>query len=195
MDFATNFAVETIAGLIGVFAGMILALWTERRRETRRETEDKAAQAKVHQQLRSLLLSSVVKSTSEAKRVSTLLSGNDDPYLFQVSFELSDWEATQDQFVRIAPLDERLLLTRFFGQVGRLRRLIEFHRQTRAQLELRNTRADQGDQALLHDTVARLKVVADELRIDGLVVVTDLGEPIHKRLLGMKEAVAPAPAT
>lgn len=30
-------------------------------------------------------------------------------------------------------------------------------------------------------------MVADEVRIDGLVVVTDLGEPLHKRLLGIHE--------
>lgn len=194
LDFVTNFAVETFAGLIGVFAGMILALWTERRREARRSEEERAGLDGVLAQARSLLLSSVVKNTSEAKRLRNLLGGTEDPYLFQVSFELSDWEATQDQFVRIARLDERVLLTRFFGQVSRLVRLIDFHRQIRAQLELREAHPDPGDQVLLQDTVSRLRVVADDVRIDGLVVVTDLGDPIHKRLLGMKDTDAQAPA-
>jgi hypothetical protein len=32
--------------------------------------------------------------------------------------------------------------------------------------------------------------VADEIRIDGLIVVSDLGDPMHKRLLGMREPAA-----
>jgi len=192
LDF-TGFATETLAGLIGVFAGVILALWTERRREERREAVDRAGQEETLAQARKLLLSSVVKNTSEAKRLSKALGSEDDPYLFQVSFDLADWEATQAQFVRAAGLDERVLLTRFFGQVRRLRRLVSFHRQVRSQLELREGPLDQGDRNLLTDTVNRLQLVADELRIDGLVVVTDFGDSMHKRLLGMSQGTAPEP--
>ena len=194
MELISNFAVETLAGLIGVFTGVILALWTERRREARKEEGERASVQSALAELRRLLLSSVVKNTSEAKRLRTLLGTNDDPYLFQLSFELADWHATQDQFVRIAGLDERLLLTRFFGQVERIMGLIEFHRRVRAEVEVRPGGSDVGDRALLSDSLNRLRVVADELRIDGLVVVTDLGEPIHKRMLGMKEVTEPASA-
>jgi hypothetical protein len=69
----TGFATETLAGLIGVFAGVILALSTERRREERREAVDRAGQEETLAQARKLLLSSVVKNTSEAKRLSTAL--------------------------------------------------------------------------------------------------------------------------
>jgi len=194
LDLVVSFATETIAGLIGVFAGVILALWTERRREGRQESEAQAVREEVLVQSRKLLLSSVVRNTSEAKRLSNALEGRNDPYLFQVSFDLSDWEATQAQFVRSAPLDERVLLTRFFGQVRRVRRLIDFHRQVRAQLELREAPLDPGDRALLADTVNRLKCVSDELRLDGLVVVTDLGDAMHRRLLGMGRREVPVPA-
>ncbi len=187
MNPVIAFALDTAAGLVGVFAGVILALWTERHREARQSAKEQAAleQDLVHS--RRLVLSSVVKNTSESKRLGSVLESDQDPYLFQVSFELAVWEATQIQFMRLASLDERVLLSRFFDQVSKLMRLMEFHRQLRVQLELRQSALDAGDRALLDQSAKRLHVVADDLRIDGLVVVTDLGEPMHKRLLGIHD--------
>ena len=187
MNQVVAFALDTAAGLVGVFAGVILALWAERHREARQSAKEQAAldQDLVHS--RRLVLSSVVKNTSESKRLGNVLESDEDPYLFQVSFELAVWEATQIQFMRVASLDERVLLSRFFDQVSRLMRLMEFHRQLRVQLELRQSALDAGDRALLNQSAKRLHVVADDLRIDGLVVVTDLGEPMHKRLLGIHD--------
>ena len=187
MGYFVDFAINTGAGLVGVFAGVVLALWTERRREGRQEEQERANQLEDLAQSRRLVLSSVVKNTSEAKQLGTTLAKDDDPYLFQVSFELAVWEATQIQFMRLASVDERVLLSRFFDQVGRLIRLMEFHRQLRVQLELRQMALDAGDRALLSQSAQRLRLVADDVRIDGIVVVTDLGDPMHKRLLGMGE--------
>ena len=194
MEFFTNFMVELTAGLAGVFAGAILALWADRRARDRQAAEVEAELREDLAKSRKLVISSVVKNTSEAKRLGAVLASNDDPYLFQVGFEVAVWEATQAQFVRMASLDERVLLTRFFDQVRRLNTLIEFHREVRAQLEIGKTGIDAGDRALLDDLVKRLKSVADEIRIDGLVVVTDLGDPLHKRLLGMQAPAASATA-
>ena len=194
MEFFTNFVVELTAGLAGVFAGALLALWADRRARDRQAAEVEAELQEDLAKSRRLVISSVVKNTSEAKRLRAVLASNDDPYLFQVGFELAVWEATQAQFVRIASLDERVLLTRFFDQVRRLNTLIEFHREVRAQLEIGQMGVDAGDRALLDDLVKRLKSVADEIRIDGLVVVTDLGDPLHKRLLGMQAPAASATA-
>lgn len=194
MDVLVNFVLELAAGLVGVFAGAILALWADRRARGRQAAEVEAELQEDLAKSRRLVISSVVKNTSEAKRLRTVLASNDDPYLFQVGFELAVWEATQAQFVRIASLDERVLLTRFFDQVRRLNKLIDFHRDVRAQLEIGQLGIDAGDRALLDDLVKRLKSVADEIRIDGLVVVTDLGDPLHKRLLGMQEPSASATA-
>lgn len=194
MDSLTNFVLELAAGLVGVFAGAVLALWADRRARARQVAEQEAEIQDDLAKSRKLVISSVVKNTSEAKRLRSVLASNEDPYLFQVAFELAVWEATQAQFVRIASLDERVLLTRFFDQVRRLNKLIEFHRQVRAQLEIGQMGIDAGDRALLDDLVKRLKAVADEIRIDGLVVVTDLGDPLHKRLLGMQEPTASATA-
>jgi hypothetical protein len=189
-----NFLVELTAGLVGVFAGAILALWADRQARARRAADAEAELQEHLAQSRKLVISSVVKNTSEAKRLRAALASNDDPYLFQVGFELAVWEATQAQFVQIASLDERVLLTRFFDQVRRLTKLIDFHRQVRAQLEIRQVGLDAGDRALLDDLVGRLKAVADEIRIDGLVVVSDLGDPMHKRLLGMQGQTAASAA-
>jgi hypothetical protein len=195
VDLFVDFAVNTASGLVGVFAGVVLALWTERLRETRQAAKEKAALDEDLVQSRRLVLSSVVKNTSEAKRLAAVLEGAEDPYLFQISFELAVWRATQVQFMRLASLDERVLLSRFFDQVSRLQSLIEFHRQLRVQIELRQSAAlDAGDKALVDQSTARLHVVADDVRIDGLVVVSDLGEPMHKRLLGIHEVAASSAA-
>ncbi len=98
------------------------------------------------------------------------------------------WKATQTQFMRIALIDERVLLSRFFDQVSRLVHLMDFHRELRVQLELRQVGLDAGDRSLLVQSADLLCAVAEDVRIDGLVIVTDLGEPVHKRLLGMQEA-------
>jgi hypothetical protein len=190
VDLVGNFLVELTAGLVGVFAGAILALWADRQARARRAADAEAELQEHLAQSRKLVISSVVKNTSEAKRLRAALASNDDPYLFQVGFELAVWEATQAQFVQIASLDERVLLTRFFDQVRRLTKLIDFHRQVRAELEIRQIGLDTGDRALLDDLLSRLRSVADEIRIDGLIVVSDLGDPMHKRLLGMREPAA-----
>jgi len=192
VDFAPSLLFEIVADLVGVFAGAVLALWADRRAQARQALKVEAELRDDLSKSRKFVISSVVKNTSEAKRLGALLSSGDDPYLFQVGFELAVWEATQAQFVHIASLDERVLLTRFFDQVRRLSSLIDFHRQIRAQLEIGNTAWDAGDRALLEDLVKRLKVVADDIRLDGLVVVTDLGDPMHKRLIGIHEP-APSP--
>jgi hypothetical protein len=192
VDLLADFFVEATAGLLGVFAGVILALWIDRRARARKVAEAEATLQEELARSRKLVISSVVKNTSEAKRLRALLVSNEDPYLFQVGFELAVWEATQAQFVRIASLDERVLLTRFFDQVRRLNRLIDFHRGVRAQLEIGQMGIDAGDRALLKDLVRRLKSVADEIRIDGLIVVSDLGDPMHRRLLGMQDPATAA---
>jgi hypothetical protein len=171
---------------VGVFAGAALALWMDRRARVQRAAR---AQAKLEEELansRKLVISSVVKNTSETKHLSHQLGGNEDPFLFRVTFESAVWEAARAQFVRIASVDERVLLTRFFDHVRRLNNLIDFHRKVAAELEISPASLDAGDKKLLDDLRARLLEVANEIRIDGLVIVTDLGDAMHKRLLGIK---------
>ena len=181
-----EFLIELSAGLVGVFAGAALALWADRRARAHRAN---AEQARLEEELansRKLVISSVVKNTSETKRLSRLLEGEEDPFLFRVTFESAVWEATRAQFVQIASVDERVLLTRFFDHIRRLSNLIDFHRRVRAELEISPAALDAGDQKLLDDLRTRLREVANDIRIDGLIIVTDLGGAIHKRLLGIK---------
>jgi hypothetical protein len=186
MNLFIDFTVELVVGMIGVFAGAALALWADRRAREHQEIEKKAELEQDLANSRQLVISSVVKNASEAKRLSQTLEDELDPYLFQVTLESAVWEATRAQFVRIATVDERVLLARFFDHVRRLNRLIEFHRGVRADLEIGNTVLDSGDRQLLEDLRTRLREVADEVRIDGLVIVSDLGGAMHKRLLGIK---------
>ena len=192
MNIFIDFTIELIVGMIGVFAGAALALWADRRS---RENKEREQQEQLEQDLanaRQLVISSVVKNASEAKRLGLDLDNERDPYLFQVTLEVAVWEATRSQFVRIATVDERVLLARFFDHVRRLNSLIEFHRSVRADLEIKNTELDAGDRQLLDDLRNRLHEVADEIRIDGLVIVSDLGGAMHKRLLGIKGKSEPA---
>lgn len=192
MDHWTSFLIETVVGLIGVFAGAALALWTDRRARLHQAEEDIAREKRDLDNSRRLVISSVVKNTSESKRLVQALGGDEDPYLFQVTLETAVWEATRAQFVRLASVDERVLLTRFFDHVRRLARLVEFHRQVRADLEIKESMIDTGDRRLLEDLRDRLREVANDIRIDGLVVVTDLGDDMHKRLLGIRNPTAEA---
>jgi hypothetical protein len=190
LNALASFLLETASGLVGVFAGVVLALWTERKRESRQQAREQAALDQDLAHARRLVLSSVVKNTSEAKTLGSVVERDEDPYLFEISFELAVWEATQVQFMRLAAVDERVLLSRFFDQVSRLNRLMEFHRQLRVQLELRQMGLDSGDRSLLAQSARRLHAVAEDVRIDGLVIVNDLGEPVHKRLLGIQPEAA-----
>ena len=181
-----EFLVELSAGLVGVFAGAALALWTDRRARTHQAAVE---QAKLEEELastRRLVISSVVKNTSETKHLSRRLEGEEDLFLFRVTFESAVWEATRSQFVRIASVDERVLLTRFFDHVRRLNKLIDFHRRVSAELEISQSSPDAGDRKLLEDLRTRLLEVANDIRLDGLIIVTDFGDALHKRLLGIK---------
>lgn len=195
MNLFIDFTVELVVGMIGVFAGAALALWADRRAREHQEVEKKAELEQDLANSRQLVISSVVKNTSEAKRLGQTLGDELDPYLFQVTLESAVWEATRAQFVRIATVDERVLLTRFFDHVRRLNRLIEFHRRVRADLEISTLALDSGDRQLLDDLRTRLQEVADEVRIDGLVIVSDLGGAMHKRLLGIKPDSEATPDT
>ncbi|NIM68899.1 MAG: hypothetical protein GTN86_00170 [Xanthomonadales bacterium] len=183
-----EFFIELSAGLVGVFAGAALALWADRQARVHHVAEEQARLEEELANSRKLVISSVVKNTSETKRLAGLLESGEDPFLFRVTFESAVWEATRAQFIRIASIDERVLLTRFFDHVRRLNNLIDFHRRVSAELEISPAALDAGDRKLLGDLRARLREVANEIRIDGLVIVTDLGDAMHKRLLGIKPA-------
>ena len=69
MDLLIEFAIEAGAGLVGVFAGAALALWADRRARRQQEQVDRERQREHLENSRKLVISSVVKNTSEAKRL------------------------------------------------------------------------------------------------------------------------------
>lgn len=191
MSVWVDFLVQAAAGLVGVFAGVLLALLTERRRMA---GEQGRTQAKLHDELagvRGVVLASVVRNTSEAKKIRGILSDAGDQYLFRVNFELAVWEAAQSNYVRLAPLEERVVFTRFFDQVRRLDRLVDFCRQSRAESVPGSLKVDR-ESAELKEMEARLLDAAEDLRLAGVVLVTDFGEDMHKRLLGVAPKTPPA---
>jgi hypothetical protein len=72
LELALELAVEITAGLVGVFTGVFLALWADRRRTAKAAREEGARLREDLAQSRQLVISSVVKNTSEAKRLRLL---------------------------------------------------------------------------------------------------------------------------
>lgn len=182
MDWYKDFLVPIAVNVIGVFVGVVLALWINRRsqqiadaRETKRLSEEFA-------NLREVVLSSVIKDTFEAMRVKPTLASNTDPFLLGIFLELAVWQAAQSQFVRFAPLEDRILFSRFFDQVRRLARLLDFYRKIRS-----NQRPELGTTAndSVNDVAKYLAEVAEDVRLEGVIVVSDHGDQTQKRLLGL----------
>ena len=72
MEHWANFLIELSAGLMGVFAGAALALWVDRRVRERHAAEEQARLEEDLADSRKLVISSVVKNTSETKRLGQL---------------------------------------------------------------------------------------------------------------------------
>jgi hypothetical protein len=191
LSLATEFAIQSGAALIGVFGGVLSALWVERRRRSAEEARQRAREAARLGEVRDLLLSSVVRNTSEAKRLLGMLGESEDPYHFQVAFDMAVWEATRDQFVGLAPLDQRVQFALFFDQIRHVSHLLDFQRQVRAQHEVSQTRTDVGDRDLFDRMVARLRTVVEDVRLNGLIIVGDHGTTLQKRMVGMTPSAAP----
>jgi hypothetical protein len=182
VNWVTDFFVPLAVNMVGVFVGVVLALWTDRRRQ---EVADARAARRLSVEfagLREVVLSSVVKDTIEATRVKASLASRSDPFLLEVYLELAVWEAAQSQFVRHAPLDDRILLSRFFDQVRRLARLLDFYREILAEHGLD---PDEAAARACENIAIHVAEVAEDVRLDGVVIVMDHGDETQKRFLGL----------
>jgi len=168
--------------MVGVFAGVVLALWADRRRQEFADAREARRKSAEFADLREVVLSSVVKDTIEATRIKASLASKSDPFLLEIYLELAVWQAAQSQFVRHAPLDDRILLSRFFDQVRRLARLLDFYRDVRAEIG-----HEQNEAALrtCENIAMHLAEIAEDVRLDGVVIVTDHGDATQKRFLGL----------
>ena len=107
MNWVTDFFVPLGVNMVGVFVGVVLALWTDRRRQ---EVADAQAARRLSVEfagLREVVLSSVVKDTIEATRVKASLASRSDPYMLEIYLELAVWEAAQVAVRPPCPLDDR----------------------------------------------------------------------------------------
>jgi hypothetical protein len=162
--------------------GVVLALWTDRRRQEFADAREVRRRSAEFADLREVVLSSVVKNTIEATRIRASLASMSDPFMLEIYLELAVWEAAQAQFVRHAPLDDRILLSRFFDQVRRLARLLDFYRDVLAEIG-----HEQIEAALrtCENIAMHVAEIAEDVRLDGVVIVTDHGDETQKRFLGL----------
>ena len=182
MNWVTDFLVELAVNMVGVFVGVVLALWTDRRRQEFADAREVKRKSAEFADLREVVLSSVVKDTIEATRVKASLASKSDPFLLEIYLELAVWQAAQSQFVRHAPLDDRILLSRFFDQVRRLARLLDFYRDVRAEI---GHEQNEAARRTCENIAMHLAEVAEDVRLDGVVIVTDHGDATQKRFLGL----------
>ena len=185
VDFTSN----TLAGIVGVFVGVWLALVTDRRREAQVEMQRDDERAQEFERARHTILGSVVKNTSEASRLRNRIDRRKPSELIHTNLEVAVWDAVQSQFMESChDIDERVRFAQFFDGVRNLQAFFEFHRDL--QLSIAGA-ADDNDPELaliLRDADQRLRDLSDEQRLNGVLLVTDFGDPVHKRLLGLKAA-------
>lgn len=191
-----DFAVQTLAGIVGVFTGVVLALVVERhRRELDTRTRD-AELMREFERATDTILGSVLKNTAEAKRIRGLLTRRKGQGLIHSRLEVSVWNATQNQFMALCRnVDERVIFAQFFDGVQRLQAFADFHRSL--QLSLTTAKLD-PDEPELHKLVGsvdqHLSDLAEDVRFCGVLLVNDHGHPVHKRLLGIKTVTPATPS-
>lgn len=182
-----EFVVNTVAGIVGVFAGVWLALITDRHREARVELQRDQERAQQFERARHTVLGSVVKNTSEASRLRKRIDARKPVEIIHTNLEVAVWSAVQSQFMEAChDIDERVRFAQFFDGVRGLQAYFEFHRDL--QLSIAGA-ADNDDPELamiLRDADQRLRDLSDEQRLNGILLITDFGEQVHKRLLGLK---------
>jgi hypothetical protein len=189
-----EFLVQTLAGIVGVFVGVWLALLADKRNrlqdQARRDEElfiqfERATQS---------LLGSVIKNMAEARRICGLVDRRGGDHLIHEGLETSVWDATQDQFVQVcASVDKRVLFAQFFNQVRHLQSFCDFHRN----LQLTTAAADPDSHlhAIGREGDLQLKDLAEEVILCGKLLIADHGQPIHRKLLGMKPIPSANPET
>lgn len=181
-----DFLVQALAGIVGVFVGVWLALVNDKRTRVSDQAErDRQLAVQFDRALQSML-GSVIKNMAEAKRISGLVERR-GRVLIHEGLEMSVWDATQDQFIQLCDsVDKRVLFAQFFNDVRHLQTFCDFHRNLQLTIasageSLDPHLVDIGIEADLH-----LKDLADELMLCGKLLISDYGLPVHRRLLGMK---------
>lgn len=188
-SWLAEFFINTVAGIAGVFVGVWLALITDRRREARLELQRDQERARQFERARHTVLGSVVKNTSEATRLRKRIEDRKPVEIIHTNLEVAVWNAVQSQFMEAChDIDERVRFAQFFDGVRGLQAYFEFHRDLQLSIAGAADNDDPELAAILRDADQRLRDLSDEQRLNGVLLVTDYGEQVHKRLLGLKTA-------
>lgn len=184
-----DFLVQSLSGIVGVFFGVWLALRMDRRREAREERSRELERAEQGQRARHTVLGSVAKNAAEAKRLRARIDRRKPFELIHIELELSVWDAVQVQFMQAChSVDERVRFAQFFDAVRRLQAYFEFHRTLLLSIAGAGDANDPELLAVRQDADQRLREMADDLRLAGTLLVTDYGEAVHHKLLGLRPA-------
>jgi len=84
-----------------------------------------------------------------------------------------------------------VIFAQFFDAVRRLQAFLDF--RTNLQVSLLEQRRDKEEfdvQVLTADVDKHLAALAEDLRFCGVLLVTDHGKPVHKRLMGISTETA-----
>ena len=183
-----SFAVQTLSGIVAVFVGIWLALIVERRRRAEDTAEHEARQQAEFDRALDTILGSVVKNTAEAKRILRLLETAKCPRLIQAGLDSSVWYASHAQFTALCRnVDERVIFAQFFDSVRRLQAFVDFRCHLQVSSTMSSHDADDPEVHALVDAVDKhLGYLAEDLRFCGVLLITDHGKPVHKRLMGIR---------
>jgi hypothetical protein len=182
-----DFVVQSLSGVVGVFVGVWLALLIDRRREAREEAQRVIERTQEGERARHTVLGSVAKNAAEAKRLRARVDLRKPNELIHTELERAVWEAVQAQFMQAChSVDERVRFAQFFDGVRRLQAYFEFHRDLQLSIAGAADANDPELAAIQLDADQRLRELADDLRLNGLLLITDYGEAVHRKLLGLK---------
>jgi hypothetical protein len=193
-ELAWSFVIQTVSGIVAVFVGIWLALIVERKRRAQDTADHEAELMADFDRVFDSILTSVIKNTAEAKRVLRVLGTPRCPRLLHADLETAVWYASQSQFTTLCRnADQRVIFSQFFDDVRRLQAFVDF--RTNLHVSLTTQRLDRGEgdvQVLAADVDKHLAALAEDLRFCGMLLVTDHGKPVHKRLMGIQAADAPS---
>lgn len=181
-----EFWVQTLSGMVGVFVGVWLALVVDRRRQSREEVHSEQERQQHYARARHTVLGSVIKNANEASRLRTRVDKRKPFELIHTRLEVSVWEAVQIQFMQAChDIDERVRFAQFFDGVRNLQAFFDFHRGL--QLSIAGAIDDNDPELgeILRGADQHLRELVEDQRFNGVLLITDFGEPVHKKLMGI----------
>jgi hypothetical protein len=181
-----EFLVQTLAGIVGVFVGVWLALILDRRRQAREETERESERQQHYARARHTVLGSVVKNANEASRLRGRVNRRKPSELIHTNLESSVWDAVRARFMESChDIDERVRFAQFFDGVRNLQAFLDFHRDL--QLSIAGAYDDQDPELaeIQRSADQHLRDMIDDQHFNGVLLITDFGKPVHKKLMGV----------